>query len=255
MLVWFFTWQPQNITHFLRFCGFKHFNKGPVFYSFLCESLLTRVLFLVIIENYSVHNFPQHIFMYFNTFIMILRNCVPAIVPCPLLPSPVLFSLPLPPHQAISMHSTGDPVLDLIRKFYPHRAASHSASKRSLQFVSLFTDLWVCVCVFQYHSSEIAPSKRASGVRLAPGRTTADTPNDSDISQGIHSDISMWVKVRDERKEEKNRAAREGKEMREGLKGWFLFYLESLWHSDVSSCLWRKPGGLESKGRWFVGSV
>lgn len=48
--------------------------------------------------------------------------------PFRLLSFPVIPSLPLPLHLIVSIYSTGDPVLEPIRKFYPHSADSHPAS-------------------------------------------------------------------------------------------------------------------------------
>lgn len=82
-----------------------------------------------------------------------------------------LSSLSLPLHWLISIHSTRDPVLDPIWKFYLCRAASCSA-----YWASSLLYLQACKCVFRYHSSEIAPSKRAPAVGEAPDHTLTLTP-------------------------------------------------------------------------------
>ena len=95
----------------------------------------------------------------------------------------LLLLLPLPLHRVLSIHSTGDPVSDTIRKLYPHRAASPlSFLKGIIARCSIYRP--VSVCVFRYHSSEIAPSKRAPGAREAPDdsaltRMSTSTRSDS----------------------------------------------------------------------------
>lgn len=83
----------------------------------------------------------------------------------------LLLSLALTLHQVISIRSSGGPVSDTIRKLNPHRAAFLSQLLKGHHSPLLYLQICACVRVFRYHSSEIAPSKRAPGAREAPDAT------------------------------------------------------------------------------------
>lgn len=70
-------------------------------------------------------------------------------------------SHPLLPHRVISTQSTQDPILEALWKFYPHTAASRTAS-----FTGYRHPLLYLRTVCHYRSSEIAPA--TPGARQAP---------------------------------------------------------------------------------------
>lgn len=114
-----------------------------------------------------------------------------------------LLILYYPTHQwgsgVISTQSTQDPILEPLWKFYPHGAASRTASFKGYCDPLLYLQPNECafVCVFHYCSSEIAPL--VPGAREAPDsaltRISTSVPRDNPTHRWGQDEISIHSRV------------------------------------------------------------
>lgn len=144
-----------------------------------------------------------------------------SVISCPLLPSSTSSSSHFHTLNRGSHLGTHPEILSLPSSFPP------SFLKGIIVHCSIYSPVSVClcVCVFRYHSSEIALSKRVPGAREAPDSTlmriSTSTQRDSptDDYHRIQNEISMCseVKIRGRRRDRDSRRGRGEETEDEGM--------------------------------------